>query len=198
MKKIAFTMCKPNNNEHTKIKNLIMINIQKYKPNHNTITATLILVVLKVKEYSHIFLPKDCSYHYNDNLDTKVTAIVQKNNSIDGNVDLTIIGGNFTSENDSFIQIGDMGMVCQPYSVSTNEINCTIEKPEAGLYDVKVFVKSKGEATYPQNGLQVDVPLIVNGISPNTGSLGQLCAEIKQIEPPTSKEFLPMSLLGTF
>ena len=156
-----------------------MISIQKCKPIHNTNTANLILAVLKVKIYSHVCLPKDCSYHYNDNLDTEVTAIVQKNNSIDGNIDLTIIGGNFTSGYDSFIQIGDMGMVCQPYSVSINEINCTVEQPEAGLYNVKVFVKSKGEATYPQNGLQVDVALKINDISPSTGSLGQLCAEIE-------------------
>ena len=34
------------------------------------------------------------------------------------------------------------------------------------------FIKSKGEVTYPVDGLQMDVPLNVNGISPSNGSLG--------------------------
>ena len=49
---------------------------------------------------------------------------------------------------------------------------CTISQPKAGIYPVYVFTKSKGEAVYPDGGLEIDVPIQITSIDPLTGSLG--------------------------
>ena len=125
-----------------------------------------------VNDYPAWCSPSNCSYTYDTSLNTIVTGMTQNNGSVSGDIDVTIIGGQFTHVNDSLIKVGHMGMVCLTKSVSSTKINCTVEQPEAGIYHVQVFTKSKGEATYPNNELQLDVPLIVSGINPSSGSLG--------------------------
>ena len=101
-----------------------------------------------------------------------MTSISQESGDIAGDIDLSITGTGFTNEDDTLIQIGDKLMICQPTSMSAILINCTVQQPEAGIYPVYVFTKSKGEAVYPVGGLEVDVPLTITGIVPTTGSLG--------------------------
>ena len=112
----------------------------------------------------------DCSYAYDSSMSVDVTSMTQANSSSE--VTLSISGSGFTNENDTIINVGHDFMHCQPTSVSSSQIDCTIPQPEAGVYPVYVFMKSKGEAVYPAGGLEVDVPLTLTSIDPLTGSLG--------------------------
>ena len=76
-----------------------------------------------------------------------------------------------TADTGDVLVIAD-DMECSVTSASESEIMCTFANPIAGSYNVSVFVKSKGEVTYPSEGLTVDVPLVVSSIAPMSGSLG--------------------------
>ena len=113
-----------------------------------------------------------CSYEYDSSLNTEVTSITQSDGATTGDIDLTISGTGFTNEMDTVVKVGNDLMMCQPTSVASDEIVCTISQPKAGIYPVYVFTKSKGEAVYPDGGLEVDVPIQITSIDPLTGSLG--------------------------
>ena len=125
-----------------------------------------------VNEYPAWCSSTDCSYAYDSSLNTEVSSMSQADGATAGDIDLSISGSGFTNEIDTIVKIGNDLMLCQPTSVASNEISCTISQPKAGIYPVYVFTKSKGEAVYPDGGLEVDVPLTITSIDPLTGSLG--------------------------
>ena len=108
----------------------------------------------------------DCSFSYDASLTPTIISVTDA--LVDGSVVLTISGTGFTTDPTDFsIDVG--GRACEATEATAASVTCTLENGPAGVFDITLWVKSRGLAT---GSVTFTLSLTVASFSPSSGSVG--------------------------